>query len=281
MDFSQTPTYPTYNPLNTSPGNECFLQPDVFDKAYLADGWTSSPDWKTETFFDSEFSFDQPVNSIESFKTCTTQSQAHSNAASLAAPATLDVWSATTPTSFGHASDLDLKGPSYPSSFDPRQLSSPTPELCGDGPEVAALPSPSASPRSIKRESPGSALDADEPGQKGQQRKRGRPRLDRSTSDATNNSVPFSKTRVQRLPHNQVERKYREGLNAELERLRKAVPTLIQGDGQDVTDAPKPSKATIMASAIDYIKKVEAERDSLRTENDYLRGVRPGIALTR
>src|SRR3712207_8387256 len=43
-----------------------------------------------------------------------------------------------------------------------------------------------------------------------------------------------------RLPHNQVERKYREGLNAELERLRRAVPTLPQSDEAGAMGQPKP-----------------------------------------
>jgi len=78
-----------------------------------------------------------------------------------------------------------------------------------------------------------------------------------------------------RLPHNQVERKYREGLNSELERLRRAVPTLPQRDSSDLTGPPKPSKATVLASAIDYIKFMEAEHERLAEENERLRGICP------
>ena len=65
-----------------------------------------------------------------------------------------------------------------------------------------------------------------------------------------------------RLPHNQVERKYREGLNAEMERLRAAIPTLPQ----DATlGAPKPSKATVLQCAVDEINKVREEKAKLET----------------
>jgi hypothetical protein len=75
------------------------------------------------------------------------------------------------------------------------------------------------------------------------------------------------------MPHNQVERKYREGLNSELERLRRAVPTLLQSVEGEVMGQPKPSKAIVLASAIDYIKKTEKERDMYREEGGRLRGL--------
>jgi len=34
---------------------------------------------------------------------------------------------------------------------------------------------------------------------------------------------------------------------------------------------PKPSKAMVLASAIEYIQKLETERDALRVDNDRLR----------
>ncbi|OSS50485.1 hypothetical protein B5807_04775 [Epicoccum nigrum] len=101
------------------------------------------------------------------------------------------------------------------------------------------------------------------------QRKRGRPRLDRNETISSTSSPKGPKTG--RLPHNQVERKYREGLNAELERLRKAVPTLTQSDEAGAMGQPKPSKAMVLASAIEYIQKLEAERDALKLDNERLR----------
>jgi hypothetical protein len=81
-----------------------------------------------------------------------------------------------------------------------------------------------------------------------------------------------------RLPHNQVERKYRESLNTQLESLRRVVPSLQQNqrgcDGADIEDLPtpsKPSKAVILASATAHIKNVEKEKKTLQDENQLLK----------
>jgi hypothetical protein len=68
-----------------------------------------------------------------------------------------------------------------------------------------------------------------------------------------------------------VERKYREGLNAELERLRRSVPTLPQREEGGVLRQSKPSKAMVLASAIEHIKNVTRERNMYRVENERLR----------
>jgi hypothetical protein len=81
-----------------------------------------------------------------------------------------------------------------------------------------------------------------------------------------------------RLPHNQVERKYRESLNTQLESLRRVVPSLQQGqrgfDGADIEDLPtpsKPSKAVILASATAYIKQMEKDKKAVADENQLLK----------
>lgn len=82
-----------------------------------------------------------------------------------------------------------------------------------------------------------------------------------------------------RLPHNQVERKYRESLNTQLESLRRVVPALQQNrvppcDGADIEDLPapsKPSKAVVLATATAYIKQIEKEKKQLIDENTVLR----------
>lgn len=81
-----------------------------------------------------------------------------------------------------------------------------------------------------------------------------------------------------RLPHNQVERKYRESLNTQLESLRRVVPSLQQNqrgcDGADIEDLPtpsKPSKAVILASATAYIKQMEKDKKSMADENQLLK----------
>ncbi|EAT86842.1 hypothetical protein HBI56_132070 [Parastagonospora nodorum] len=87
-------------------------------------------------------------------------------------------------------------------------------------------------------------------------RKLGRPRTSRT---------PFmspSPHRTPCLPHKQVERKYREGLNMSFERLRRAVPTLPRSVNSDVMGSAKPSKGMVLAAAIEYIGKVERERDA-------------------
>jgi len=73
------------------------------------------------------------------------------------------------------------------------------------------------------------------------------------------------------MPHTEVERKYREKLNAELERLRRAVPMLPQSDATD-TGAVKPSKSMVLAVAIDYIKELERQRDAAVEEVERLGG---------
>jgi len=103
-------------------------------------------------------------------------------------------------------------------------------------------------------------------------RKRGRPRASarkESISSATYHDSPASKST--RTPHNQVERKYREGLNAEMERLRLAIPATARWENGSGAGSPKPSKAMVLACAIDYIKDIERQRDLLLRENSLLR----------
>ena len=49
------------------------------------------------------------------------------------------------------------------------------------------------------------------------------------------------------------------------------MPTIPQWDAHAMSAGLKPSKATVLASAIDYIQHMEAERDRLRRENQALR----------
>jgi hypothetical protein len=97
-------------------------------------------------------------------------------------------------------------------------------------------------------------------------RKRGRPKLNRQESSSSSKKVS------QRVPHNQVERKYRETLNAEMERLRVNIPTLPQHDGSSLAGPPRPSKATVLSAAVDYIKQLEAETERLAEQNEDLKG---------
>ncbi|KAF1914131.1 hypothetical protein BDU57DRAFT_282672 [Ampelomyces quisqualis] len=97
----------------------------------------------------------------------------------------------------------------------------------------------------------------------------------KGSQQALVDQIPKSR---RRLPHNQVERKYRESLNTQLESLRRVVPSLQQNqgacDGADMEDLPtpsKPSKAVILGSATAYIKQQEKDKESLAEENRLLR----------
>ncbi|KAH7111840.1 hypothetical protein B0J11DRAFT_543144 [Dendryphion nanum] len=135
---------------------------------------------------------------------------------------------------------------------------------------------PSLSPSSPERETPSEAILGEEPIPKRLWRKRGRPTLDCKLSDVAPvpsiDTPPKHRLRTLHVPHNQVECKYREGLNSEMERLRRAVPTLLRNeDGTDMGRS-KPSKATVLSCAIQYIEEIENERDVLRERNEQLSG---------
>jgi hypothetical protein len=80
-----------------------------------------------------------------------------------------------------------------------------------------------------------------------------------------------------RIPHNEVERKYRDSVNNQMESLRRVIPELQPNiqlcDGADIEDlpaAPKPSKAIVLASATAYIKRMEKEKKQLADEVELL-----------
>lgn len=185
-----------------------------------------------------------------------------------------------TPLSNGMYDEPDMLGTwrSEDTMFDsPRkdsissQKNSRTPSLCEDRDNAAinndSQPLTPTEEPSLKHESSETRSPL--------KRKRGRPRLVRTDSESSYGDSVSRKPRLsRRQPHNEVERKYREGLNAELERLRMAIPTLPQWDSQLLHGPPKPSKATVLASAIDYIHRMELERDRLRRENEVLRAGR-------
>ncbi|KAL6705937.1 hypothetical protein ACN47E_006216 [Coniothyrium glycines] len=97
----------------------------------------------------------------------------------------------------------------------------------------------------------------------------------KETLQASDDQKPKSR---KRLPHNQVERKYRESLNTQLESLRRVVPSLQQNHGpcegadiEDLSTPSKPSKAVILASATAYIKQMDKDKKVLADENQLLR----------
>lgn len=283
-------SYPIVASSDCSPAHEAFSCPDAFDKAYLADLYTTTPDSLLDDWVNCDF-FDRPLNNVDltagfAPKYHAAFSATLPTAASAIEDANMNQWPSVNSVPFRRLVNYDdtfttglqfgaINSDSLESSCSSLRESSPTPLLCGDGPQLAQA-SPTLSHSSLKRESLDDAAK-DEPSPKRVQRKRGRPRINRSETDPINYSTSDSpKSRPSyRRPHNQVERKYREGLNSGLERLRLAVPTLPQRYSSDLEGPPKPSKATVLASAIDYIRAIEAERDRLLEENEGLRGMRP------
>lgn len=134
------------------------------------------------------------------------------------------------------------------------------------------LPTPTGhgSPISLSPVTTNPIPSPEDPNVKPPPRKRGRPRIHRPASEGSATS-PAKAARTQCMPHTEVERKYREKLNAELERLRKAVPMLPQSDSSE-SGGVKPSKSMVLAVAIDYIKELERQRDIAVEEVERLGG---------
>jgi len=123
---------------------------------------------------------------------------------------------------------------------------------------------------SLKRRS--SSIDSEDMPISAPKPKRGRPSNGRSRATraaASSASSTSGKSNSARTPHNQVERKYRESLNTEMERLRLAVPATARWEENVYSQAGKikPSKAMVLASAISYIHSLEKEMETLRREN--------------
>jgi len=102
----------------------------------------------------------------------------------------------------------------------------------------------------------------------GSKKKRMRPKLDGMLEDEKKDAKDYERPR---LPHNEVERKYRESLNLGFERLRATVPTLPKLDSGAASVAQKQSKAAVLGAAIDYIRHLEGENEKLQEENRELR----------
>ncbi|KAL5118984.1 hypothetical protein ACEQ8H_003113 [Pleosporales sp. CAS-2024a] len=267
------------------PTKGIFGYQEPLEGIHLTDAYAMSPDDSLSTLFDTESFFDQaytmfdkkssnPSANMLTFDRGLLPTGNTSASAQYGGQGYLQATSSQTatcaPWSYLDTPTID---PAGSTSFSPASESlSRTPSLCSDNQRQPQ--SPTMSPRPIKRE-PQSDLASPHGQQIAPQRplkKRGRPRLDRLDSFCQSSGPSSAKMhRSRRLPHNQVERKYREGLNSELERLRNAVPSLSPSQEDAAIDQPKPSKGMILASAIDYIKTIERERDALLVENEQLR----------
>jgi len=90
-------------------------------------------------------------------------------------------------------------------------------------------------------------------------------------------STPKPKHRV---PHNQVEKKYRENVNSQLDALRRAIPGSKMGgfdsNGADIEDigggaSRQPSKAAVLSNATSYIRQLEKDNKRMMEEMEALR----------
>lgn len=83
-----------------------------------------------------------------------------------------------------------------------------------------------------------------------------------------NRGIQGSPKVSKRVPHHEVERKYRNGLNRQLERLRDAIPSAREANATGTYG--KLSKTVILTSAIDYIALLEQKLELMRREKEML-----------
>ncbi|KAF9737826.1 hypothetical protein PMIN06_008397 [Paraphaeosphaeria minitans] len=274
MEYIDYSPFPMLASTDCSPTTENLSYPTAFDKAFPGDPFTG-----TDAPLAAFDYFGRPVSSPTATESLNATSPLAPTGPPLKAPLAhhpfgqLDTFPSSFPwdaNPFPTTTGFDLK--LYALSDN-----SHTPSLCGDAPRPSNLASPPLSPLTNPQSrhpstSSSSLLRFEHPSAESPRRRRGRPRLDRSSSSLS--STTRKNSRAQRLPHNQVERKYREGLNATLERLRQTVPALCVEDKFGLGGAvgqPKPSKATILEGAIEYILEIERERDAFRGEAERLR----------
>jgi hypothetical protein len=216
LNFS---AYPMIVDTEYSYNNEYFPWQDPFDQTYLVDLHTALPDQSLESFLD--YSYLQHIESSVGFP-----SGLDSCPAFRLAPL-LGELGRSSVSSFDRHPIFDLGTPITPST----SLFSTLP-LCAD--EISALASCTLLPSSLECETLKEAtLSGKEPVPKQPQRKCGRPRLERKLAGiAPIFSVnSLSSKHCQHTPcqlHKRAERKYRNGLDSDLEKLRRAVPTLLQ-----------------------------------------------------
>ncbi|KAK3215123.1 hypothetical protein GRF29_19g2328583 [Pseudopithomyces chartarum] len=264
MEFIDYSSFPILSSTAYSPISDSLAYPADPNQSFLDRPFAPATDPSVAGFAQP---FDQPIFSTRSLNCVhATSPTAVSQPESTYGPSTF-----AQPDSFPPASSFDPT-PLHV-SISPLSHHSRTPSPYGHlSQDAPFMTSPPLSPRpEFKRELTDSSTKLQSCTSSPPKRKRGRPRLDRSTASHSSTSSVLSQ-RTQRLPHNQVERKYREGLNASLERLRQTVPALCQDDDLGSLLAnPRPSKAMILEGAIDYIKAIEKDRDMYREENERLR----------
>jgi hypothetical protein len=285
MDFS--PDFASYEAVtetNFSPTDELFTYPVAVDESHLPEPYTMSP---AASFYDRDSYFTLPFSAMEN-DTVSPGEHEHAQAGRPIPPATASTAAyfppRPPPSPTFHSTSLGQLEPSvsvfsFGTSLSPRSQHYRSPSISDENPQQLH-PSNSQDQSgcpSLKREP--SVEDATSNTRLPScLRKRGRPRLSQTnnmTSTSTVSTDNSSSTKSRRQPHNQVERKYRENLNAELERLRLAIPAVPLKSAVDggVVAQPKPSKAMVLAGAIEYIERLEMERNEYKAECERLRGL--------
>jgi len=90
---------------------------------------------------------------------------------------------------------------------------------------------------------------------------------DQQSMTSSTGKVPSKR----RIAHNLVEKRYRNTINSEMERLRRMIPQIVTIDAQTPDGRAKASKATVLSSAVRYIQDLERDRHRLAMENEELR----------
>ncbi|CAA9964283.1 HLH multi-domain protein [Pyrenophora teres f. maculata] len=278
MDFAALPAYPMTTSTNAtySPNSDNFPSPDI-DAYFTESSYPGLSDYSASHNYPAANGtcFNSPAEQPPADGVLGWSAPVHNTfitAPPTVSPATvapkppLTTWANNLPTPLSVAEDFQngYMATEFNSNFP--SLPSPLPTPSSSGSPTASSPVPVSN---TQQAAPEDAATTAKPAP----RKRGRPRLNRPASEtqASNNSGGSKGTRTQCMPHTEVERKYREKLNAELERLRRAVPMLPQCDSADM-GAVKPSKSMILAVAIDYIKELERQRDAAVEEVERLGG---------
>ncbi|KAK7177599.1 hypothetical protein PSPO01_16353 [Paraphaeosphaeria sporulosa] len=283
MDYIDYSSFPMLASTDCTPTTENFSYPAAFDKALLGDPFTG-----TDAPLAAFDCFGRPVSSTTATKSLNAMSSVAPTGPPFKAPLVHHPFSQLDPFPSGFPWDVNPFPTTTGVDLNLSSLSdnSQTPSLCGDAPQPSTLASPPLSPTpdlgSCRLSTSSSLLKFEDPSAAPPKRRRGRGRLDRSSSSLS--STAFKTPRAPRLPHNQVKRKYREGLNATLKQLGQMVPALCVEDKfglGGVVGQPKPSKSMILEGAIEYIREVELERHAFRGEVERLRrggGAWDGVA---
>lgn len=233
--------------------------------AMLTAGWPHVPGSQMSGIQQLDVRFDHPDQSYF-------QHQQHTPSPNLGYP----ISEIGTPSSNGYQEAIDSQPPVndnlYPNRY---PLQSPHSSISGRSPHQGALGSPPL-PSNDFRPPLQQRNSAPEPyaiAQVNKQPKHSKPNSDEDDEDYEPHHQQTTTSgrgrKRQRIPHTAVERRYRENLNAHLEKLRQTVPSLAvrRGPGGSKVDGGegvRPSKCEILHGAIEYI----GNQDKLMSSKD-------------